>query len=74
MTSLEQNFQNLRKVSPQIFVKTMSFKFHKNRSKTAASRDPYRQTHRQTDRHTHRQGSSRTKIFSHTEMNEYKNL
>ena len=30
-------------------------------------------THTHTDTHTHRQGSSPAKIFSHTEMTEYKN-
>ena len=71
MTSFEQNFQNLRKVSSQIFVRIMWSKFHKNRPKILLNRDPGRHTDTQTD--THRQGSFRTKIFSHTEMTEYKN-
>ena len=32
-----------------------------------------RHTHTHTHTHTHRQGSSPAKIFSHTEMTEYKN-
>ena len=46
--------------------------FIKNRTKIVAIRDPYRQTHTHTYIHTHRQGSSWTKIFSHTERTEYK--
>ena len=68
---MEQNFQHLRKVSSQIFAMIMQSKFHKNRPKFVAIREPNRQTHRHTL--THRQGSFRTKIFSHNEMTEYKN-
>ena len=74
MKSLEQNFRNLRKVLSQIFAMIMWSKFHQNRPKIVAIRDPDRQTDRQTHththRHTHRQGSFRTRIFSHTEMTE----
>ena len=65
MTSLEQNFQNLRKVSSEIFAKIIWSKFHKNRPEIVAFRDPYRHTHAQT-------GLVWTKILSHTEMTEYK--
>ena len=68
MTSSKQNFQNLRKVSSQIFVKTMWSKFQQNRPKTGKVRDDHTHTLIQT----HRQGSSRDKIFS-PEMTEYKN-
>ena len=67
MTSLKQNFENLRKVSSQIFVKTMWSKFQQNRSKIVEFRD----NHRQTDIQTHRQRSSWDNIFS-PEMTEYK--
>ena len=56
MTSSKQNFQNLRKVSSQIFVKTMWSEFQQNRSKIVEVRDD----HRQTDRHTHRQTDRQT--------------
>ena len=69
MTSSKQNFQNLRKVSSQIFVKTMWSKFQQNRSKIVEIRDD----HRHTDRQTHRQGSSWDNIFS-PEMTEYKKI
>ena len=52
MTSSNQNFENLRKVSSQIFVKTMWSKFQQNRSKIVEIRDDHRQTDRQTDTHT----------------------
>ena len=58
-------------MSSQIFVMIMWSKFDNNRPKIMAIRDPDRQTHRHTL--THIQGSFRTKIFSHTEMTEYKN-
>ena len=67
MTSSKQNFENLRKVSSQIFVKTIWSKFQQNRSKSLEVIDDHRQTHRQT----HRQGSSWDNIFS-PEMTEYK--
>ena len=69
MTSSKQNFQNLRKVSSQIFVKTMWSKFQQNRPKTGKVRDDHRHTHIQT----HRQGSFWDNIFS-PEMTEYKNM
>ena len=50
MTSSKQNFQNLRKVSSQIFVKTMWSKFQQNRSKIVEIRDDHRHTDRRTDR------------------------
>ena len=58
MTSSKQNFQNLRKVSSQIFVKTMWSKFQQNRSKNVEIKGPDRhkythtlaRTHRHTDR------------------------
>ena len=50
MTSLRQHFQNLRKVSSQIFVKVMWSKFHRNRSNSVQIKGAYRQTHRRTDR------------------------
>ena len=56
MTSSKQNFQNLRKVSSQIFVKTKWSKFQQNRSKIVEVRDD----HRQTDRHTDRDRSGTT--------------
>ena len=49
MTSSKQNFQNLRKVSSQIFVKTMWSKFQQNRFRIVEIRDDHRQSHRQTD-------------------------
>ena len=52
MTSSKQNFQNLRKVSSQIFVKTMWSKFQQNRFKIVDIRDDHRQTDRQTDAQT----------------------
>ena len=81
MTSLEQNFQNLRKESSQIFAKIMWSKFNKKSAENYSYQRPGQtdrqtdtQTDRHTDRHTHRQGSFRTKIFSHTEMTEYKKV
>ena len=71
MTSSKQNFQNLRKVSSQIFVKTIWSKFQQNRSKNVEIKDPDRHTH--THIRTHRQGSSWDNIFS-PEMTEYKNI
>ena len=67
MTSSKQKFQNLRKVSSQIFVKTMWFKVQQNWSKNVEIKDPYRHMHART----HRQGSSWDSIFS-PEMTEYK--
>ena len=52
MTSLRQHFQNLRKVSSQIFVKVMWSKFHRNRSNSVQIKGCYRQTDRQTDAQT----------------------
>ena len=54
MTSSKQNFQNLRKVSSQIFVKTMWSKFQQNRSKIVEIRDDHRHTNTHTDRRTDR--------------------
>ena len=73
MTSSKQNFQNLRKVSSQIFVKTMWSKFQQNRPKTGKVRDDHRHTHTHTLIQTHRQGSFWDNIFS-PEMTEYKNV
>ena len=58
MTSLEQNFLNLRTVSSQIFAMIMWSKFHKNQPKIVAIRDLDRHTH--THRHTHRQIRAQT--------------
>ena len=70
MTSSKQHIKNLKKVSSQIFDKIIWSKFHQNR--------PYsfqiKGCDRHTDTHTHRQGSFRTKIFSHTEMTEYNSM
>ena len=55
MTSLEQNFRNLRKVSSQNFAMIMWSKFYKNRPKIVAIRDPDRQT--DTHTHTHRKAN-----------------
>ena len=60
MTPLEQNFQNLRKVSSQMFAKIMWSKFHKNRPKIVAFRDPDRQTDTHTHTHTHTETDTRT--------------
>merc|ERR1711989_13736 len=69
MTSSDQYFQNLRKVSSQNLVKIMWSKFHQNRPNSVQIKGCDRQTDRQTDTHTHihthRQGSFWTKIFSH---------
>ena len=67
MTSLRQHFQNLRKVSSQIFVKIMWSKFHRNRSNSVQIKGCHRQTDGRTDRA--RPGDN---IFSN-EMTEYKN-
>ena len=69
MTSLNQHFQNLRKVSSQIFLKVMWSKFHQNRPRIVEMRGCYRQTHTHTDAQT---GSPWVNIFS-PEMTEYKN-
>ena len=45
MTSLKQNFQNLKKVSSQIFIKTMWCKFQQNRFKNTEIEGPNRHTH-----------------------------
>ena len=70
MTSLEQNFRNLRKESSQIFAMIMWSKFHKNRPKLWLLET---RTDRQTDRQTDAQTGLilRVKIFS-SEMTEYK--
>ena len=65
MTSSKQNFQNLRKVSYQIFVETMWSKFQQNRSKIVEIRDD----HRQTDTHTYRQTQTHTQTDTHTDRN-----
>ena len=52
MTSSNQYFQNLRKVSSQIFVKIMWSKFYQNRPRIVEMRG--------CDRHTHRHTSGRT--------------
>ena len=78
MTSLRQHFQNLRKLSSQIFVKIMWSKFHRNRSHSVQIKGCYRQTDRHTHTHTHtdrrtdrdRPGDN---IFSN-KMAEYKKL
>ena len=61
MTSSDQHFQNLRKVSSQFSLKIMWSKFHQNRPNSVQIKGCDRQTHI----HTHRQGSFWTKIFSH---------
>ena len=66
MTSLRQHFQNLRKVSSQIFVKIMWSKFHRNRPYSVQIKRCDRHTDRRTDRD--RPGDN---IFSY-EMTEYK--
>ena len=53
MTSSNQNFQNLRKVSSQIFVKIMWSKFHQNRPRIVEMRGRDRHTDTHTDRQTH---------------------
>ena len=68
MTSSNQNFQNLRKVSSQIFVKIIWSKFHQNRPRIVEMRGCYRQTHTHTDA---QMGSVWVNIFS-PEMTEYK--
>ena len=76
MTSSNQNFQNLRKVSSQILFKVMWSKLHQNRPRIVEMRGRDRHTDRQTDTHTHilthRRGSPWVNIFS-PEMTEYKN-
>ena len=52
MTSSKQTFQNLRKASSQIFVKTMWFNSQQNRSKIVEIRDDHRHTHIHTDAQT----------------------
>ena len=52
MTSLNQNFQNLRKVSSQIFVKVMWSNFHQHRPRFVEMRGCDRHTDRQTHTHT----------------------
>ena len=61
MASSKHNFQNLRKMSSQIFVKTMWSKFQEIRLKNVEIKDP----HRYTYIHTHRQGLSWDNIFNH---------
>ena len=65
MTSFNQNFQKMRKVSSQILAQVLYVKFHENRHQDAASKGCDRQ---HTDRQTHRQASS---SFSN-KMTEYK--
>ena len=52
MTSSKQNFENLRKVSSQIFVKTMWSKFQQNWSKAVEIRDDHKHTDTHTDAQT----------------------
>ena len=52
MTSSKQNFQKVRKVSSQIFVKTMWSEFQQNRSEIVEVRDDHRHTNTQTDAQT----------------------
>ena len=60
MTSSNQNFENLRKVSSQFFFKVMWSKFRQNRPRIVEIRGCDRQTH--------------THILTHSpEMTEYKN-
>ena len=60
MTSSDQHFQNLRKVSSQNLVKIMWFKFHQNRSNTCSvqikgcDRHTYTHTYTHTYRRTDR--------------------
>ena len=67
MTSSNQKFQNLRKVSSQIFVKIIWSMFHQNRPRIVEMRG----RDRYTDILTHRRGSPWVNIFS-PEMTEYK--
>ena len=46
--SLEQNFQNMRKVSSQMFAMIIWSKFHKFRPEIVVFRDPDRHTHPDT--------------------------
>ena len=69
MTSSKQNFEKMKKVSSQIFVKIVGVHFHQNRTKIVEIKDP----DRHTDTRTYRQGSSWDNIFS-PEMTEYKNF
>ena len=76
MTSLNQHFQNLRKVSSQIFVKVMWSKFHQNRPRIVEMRGCDRQTDTHTSTHPHIRPDAQTgvpqiNIFS-PEMTEYK--
>ena len=50
MTSSKQNFEKLKKVSSQIFVKIIWVNFERIWSKIAEIINPYRQTHTRTDR------------------------
>ena len=52
MTSSKQNFEKLKKVSSQIFVKIIWVNFHRFKPKIVEIINPDRQTDRQTDRHT----------------------
>ena len=74
MTSLKQNFQKMRKVSSQNFVKVICVNFYQNRPNGVAIKCCDGQTHRHTDRHTDTQTGliPDVKIFSY-EMTEYKN-
>ena len=53
MTSSNQNFQNLRKVSSQISFKVMWSKLHQNRPRIVEMRGRDRHTDTHTHRHTH---------------------
>ena len=66
MTSSKQNIPNLRKLSSQIFVKTMLSKFQQNRSKFGEDRDDHRQTYTHTHTHTHTHKHTHTHTYTHT--------
>ena len=65
ITSSKQHFQNQRKASSQIFAVIMWSKLHQNWPNSVQIKGCHRQIHTQKDRLTHRQGSFRTKTFSH---------
>ena len=66
MTSLNQKFQKMRKVSSQILVVSICVKFHQNRPNGVATkccdRHTHTQTHTHTDTHTDTQTDRRTDI------------
>ena len=70
MTSSKQHFQNLYKISYQIFETIMWSKIHQNRQNSVQIKAV---TDRQTHRQTHRQGAFRTKNILSFEMTEFKN-